>query len=503
MVLRTKIVIVAVSSVFLTAAAGLAIERSVVRHQGEDMLRDTMRAVILGAENTRQAVAAMRAARVFEDSKLKAEIAKSSDYRQARIYKTVPVVAAWNSISEVAAKEGYEFRVPARNPRNAKNTPTAAEERILGLMESGKLDEYFEVDEKTNEVVYARPIVLAADCLPCHGDTSYSPTRDGRDMLGFHMEGWREGDRHGIFLLRSKLDHVDGVVKASMGTTALWLVPLAIAIGVGVYFLISNISKRLMAIVDTISESSSQVTGAVGQISRTSQALAQGASDQASSLEETSAAGEQLTAMTQKNADNSRAAAGEMDKVDRTIKESDTALNEMVASMNGIKESSGKIARIIKVIDEIAFQTNILALNAAVEAARAGSAGAGFAVVADEVRNLAQRSAQAAKDTASLIEESISKSNGGSAKLEQVSLVIRAIAESAVKVKVLVDEVNVGSQEQARGIEEISKSISQMDQVTQSNAASAEESAAASEQLAAQADSMNAVAMQLREVVAG
>jgi methyl-accepting chemotaxis protein len=192
-----------------------------------------------------------------------------------------------------------------------------------------------------------------------------------------------------------------------------------------------------------------------------------------------------------------------MDKVDHRSKDSDAALGEMVASMNDIKDSSGKIARIIKVIDEIAFQANILALNAAVEAARAGVAGAGFAVVADEVRNLAQRSAHAAKDTASLIEESILKSNSGSAKLEHVSAVIRAITESAAKVKILVDEVNVGSQEQARGIEEVSKSIGQMDQVTQSNAASAEESAAASEELAAQAESMNAIARQLREVVAG
>jgi methyl-accepting chemotaxis protein len=370
-------------------------------------------------------------------------------------------------------------------------------------MESGKLMEYFAVDEKANEVLYARPILLSSDCLMCHGDGANSPSKNGKDMLGFRMEGWREGDRHGAFLLRAKLDGVDGAVRAGMGRTTLWLAPLSIAIGVGVYFLIAKISNELRVLIQSIADSSQQVTGAVAQISASSQSLAQGASEQSSSLEETSAASEQITSMTHKNAGNSRSAAEEMDKVDRGVKDGNAALQEMAASMSDIRESGGKIAKIIKVIDEIAFQTNILALNAAVEAARAGEAGAGFAVVADEVRSLAQRSAQAAKDTAPLIEDSIAKSNAGSSKLEQVAVVIHAITESAAKVKVLVDEVNLSSREQARGIEQVSKAIQQMSQVTQSNAASSEQSAAASEELAAQAESMNSIAEQLRAVVEG
>ncbi|MGA3042537.1 MAG: methyl-accepting chemotaxis protein [Bryobacteraceae bacterium] len=156
-----------------------------------------------------------------------------------------------------------------------------------------------------------------------------------------------------------------------------------------------------------------------------------------------------------------------------------------------------------KVIDEIAFQTNILALNAAVEAARAGEAGMGFAVVADEVRNLAQRCAQAAKDTAALIEESMAKSHDGMGKLDHVAEAIRSITESAAKVKTLVDEVNLGSQEQARGIEQIAKAIVQMEQVTQKNAANAEESASASEELSGQAETMKSVVGQLRALVGG
>jgi methyl-accepting chemotaxis protein/methyl-accepting chemotaxis protein-1 (serine sensor receptor) len=169
--------------------------------------------------------------------------------------------------------------------------------------------------------------------------------------------------------------------------------------------------------------------------------------------------------------------------------------------MREINASSEKVGKIIKVIDEIAFQTNILALNAAVEAARAGEAGMGFAVVADEVRNLAQRSAQAAKDTAGLIEESIAKSNEGRAKVDQVAAAIRGITETAQKVRTLVDEVKLGSEEQARGIEQIGRAISQMEQVTQKSAASAEETASAGEEMSAQANTLKSVVARLGNMV--
>ena len=247
-----------------------------------------------------------------------------------------------------------------------------------------------------------------------------------------------------------------------------------------------------------LSESVQQIAGAAGRVATSSQALAQGSSEQAATIEETSASSEEITAMTRKNAENSQFAADLMDAVDRHVKEGNRTIEQMVQSMDQIKASSEKISKIIKVIDEIAFQTNILALNAAVEAARAGEAGMGFAVVADEVRNLAQRSAQAAKDTAALIEESISTSREGSSRLNQVTEVILQITESSVKVKTLVDEVNLGSQEQSRGIEQISKAIAQMSQVTQSSAASAEESASASRELSTQSNAMRRIVADLQ-----
>jgi hypothetical protein len=494
-------VIAAVGSVFATAAAGLLIQRSVIRGQGIEMTRDTMRATILGAENTRRSISAMRGARVFDDAALQAEIKGAGDYRQTRIYKTVPVVAAWNSIAEVASTQGYDFRVPAVHPRNPKNIPSSEEDRILSFFSNGKESEYFAVNEDANEVVYARPILLSSDCLVCHGDPAGSPSKDGRDLLGFRMEGWRPGDRHGMFLLRAKLDRVDGVVKAGMLRATCWLLPLSLMVGIGNYLFLSKITRKLRDLILRTSDNSVRLSSAVVQISKSSQAMADGATEQAASLEETSAASHEITCMTRKNADHSKLAATEMGKVEQWVKDGNSVVAAMVSSMAAIQSSSEKSAKIIKVIDEIAFQTNILALNAAVEAARAGEAGAGFAVVADEVRNLAQRSAMAARDTAPLLEAAVENSRAGGTKLEQITTVIAAITESAARVKVLVDEVDLGSQEQARGTEQVSKAIEQMELVTQRTAASCEENAATSAELAAQSEALAGIARQLRAVV--
>ncbi len=171
--------------------------------------------------------------------------------------------------------------------------------------------------------------------------------------------------------------------------------------------------------------------------------------------------------------------------------------------MGEIKTQSEKISRIIKVIDEIAFQTNILALNASVEAARAGEAGMGFAVVADEVRNLAQRCAQAAKDTTVLIEESIAKSNEGKAKVDQVAGAIHDITEQSIKARTLVDEVSRGSKEQAYGNEQVSQAVSKMEEVTGSVAASAENGAEAARKLSAESSELRDIVERLACMVAG
>jgi methyl-accepting chemotaxis protein len=252
-----------------------------------------------------------------------------------------------------------------------------------------------------------------------------------------------------------------------------------------------------------MSQSAEKVATAAGQVSGASRSLAQGAAEQAASLEETSASTEEIASITRKNADHALQVAGLMQDQERGASDVNQTLDRTVEKMKEIDLSSNKIARIIKVIDEIAFQTNILALNAAVEAARAGEAGLGFAVVADEVRNLAQRCAQAARDTALLIEDSIATSKDGNARLDQMAGAVRSMTENSLRVKALVDEVNLGSQEQARGMDQISRAVLQMEKVTQRTAAGAEQSAAAGAQLDGHAGDLRTVVQEMRAMVGG
>jgi methyl-accepting chemotaxis protein len=284
---------------------------------------------------------------------------------------------------------------------------------------------------------------------------------------------------------------------------AIILIVVCLAVGGLVLWVVRDITATVRRLADELEEGANQVASAASQVSSSSQSLAQGSSEQAASLEETSASSEEINSMAHKNTENSRLAAELAMQSGEKFVVTNQALEETVVAMDEINAQSSKISKIIKVIDEIAFQTNILALNAAVEAARAGEAGMGFAVVADEVRNLAQRSAQAAKDTTVLIEESVAKSHEGKNKVDQVATDIRAITEESSKIKTLVDEVNLGSQEQSRGIEQIAKALTQMEQVTQTTAANAEESASAAEELTAQSEALRDVVDRLEAMVSG
>jgi methyl-accepting chemotaxis protein len=263
------------------------------------------------------------------------------------------------------------------------------------------------------------------------------------------------------------------------------------------------ISKSINRIIANLAEGTGQVTSAAGQVSSSSQSLAEGASEQAASLEETSSSLEEMSSMTKRNAENAQK-ANDLAKQARSAADKGAGdMLTMSAAMDAIKVSSNDIAKIIKTIDEIAFQTNILALNAAVEAARAGEAGMGFAVVADEVRNLAQRSAQAAKETADKIEGAIAKTAQGVEISTKVAAALNEIVTKARQVDELVAEVAGASREQTQGITQINTAVGQMDKVTQSNAASAEESAAAAEELNAQAFTMKESVEELLLLVGG
>ncbi len=254
---------------------------------------------------------------------------------------------------------------------------------------------------------------------------------------------------------------------------------------------IRSITRPLDVVVHGLDSGAREMAAHADQISRGSQSLAEGSSEQAASLEETSASLEEMASMARRNADHAKKANELTREARQSADAGATDMQEMAASMHKIKSSSDDIAKVIKTIDEIAFQTNILALNAAVEAARAGEAGAGFAVVAEEVRALAQRSANAARETGSMIAGAIDNTARGVAISEKVSRSLAQIVERVRQVDQLVAEVATASSEQNQGIEQVTKATAQMDQVTQSIAAAAEESASASEELHAQAGQLH------------
>ncbi len=287
--------------------------------------------------------------------------------------------------------------------------------------------------------------------------------------------------------------------------TQLWIgtgISLAV-LAVLAVFVTWSIPRPFLSIIENLGASVQRNSASASQLSQTSSALAEGATEQAASLEESSASLEEISAGAKQNAANALR-ANELTRETRAAVEAGTSdVAAMNQAMDAIKASSDGIAKIIKTIDEIAFQTNILALNAAVEAARAGEAGAGFAVVAEEVRALAQRSASAAKETADKIEDSVSKSRHGAVVCQKVAQGLQQIASKTLAVDQLVAEIAQASSEQTKGIEQVNSAVTQMDKVVQGGAARAEEGATVAQELTAQSTSLEQSVKELRDMVGG
>lgn len=298
-----------------------------------------------------------------------------------------------------------------------------------------------------------------------------------------------------------------GSAKSVQANSRLWVIAISlIGFAAGItcgIFIIRNITGSVNSIVGRLEQCSRETFTASRQVSSNSEALARDASAQAASIEETSSSLEEVNAMTEKNAQNAETAKGLAREARVAAESGAESMKDMIVAMHDIKDSSSNIANIIKTIDEIAFQTNILALNAAVEAARAGESGAGFAVVADEVRSLAHRSAEAASVTAEKIENSVKKSERGVELNERVAQNLQTIVEHTQQMDELVAQISDASSEQNRGVGLIQNSITNMDTVTQRNAAGAEETASSSKVLLDQSHTMENAIGDLVSVING
>jgi len=300
---------------------------------------------------------------------------------------------------------------------------------------------------------------------------------------------------------------MSAMLVAMAGSTfyARWITLTLLMVGLlmaGVLIkLTSGANQQLRRFAKDLAEGANQIAGAAEQVASSSQSLARGASEQAGSVQETNAGTDTITAMTKQNTESAHECSRLMVRAQEIGRGGLEAVGRLTETMSSINASSEEISKILRVIDDISFQTNILALNAAVEAARAGESGAGFAVVADEVRNLAHRCAEAAKNTTDLVAKSVARAREGQAGLEAVKDSMGQSKQIRIDVQAVADNVTKCSDEQSRSLDQIAQAIRQMGSVSQNAAAAAEESASASEQLSAQAQTMRDVVRRIQVLV--
>ncbi len=557
--LSTKIICLSIAVIAVVVVANYVVFVHGMNKSARDALMEKAAAFTAVADEAKNHASALQASGSVDTETLLAEAVEASksgkSYTDTRFYQTIPVVVGWTAAQKAASREGLDFKVPAFEPRNPKNAPEPGSFReelfrdLTNQVRSGGDASLGRIDPKTNTLHYMRAIKLDETCMGCHGDPAKYDTRDaqgnfdGKDALGFKMEGWKPGDMHGAYEVSMPLTKADAEVTADVKNALFVTIPL-VAIAVGIFVFVmrvlltrplnnliamvkdvatgdGDLTKRLNLtrgdeigalahwfdifmgnlhkIIGEVSGSTRQVAAAATQIAASSEQMAAGLSRQTQQAAQVSAAIEEMSATVTEvagksseashaaQASNKDAAKGG-DVVRQTVEEMRGIADQVTQSAQAVSELGRKgeqIGQIISVINDIADQTNLLALNAAIEAARAGEHGRGFAVVADEVRKLAERTTTATKEVA------------------------QSIGEIQSETGVAVERIETGSKRVSRGVdlansagEALSRIVASSDSMAsmvQSIASASEEQAAASQEIAKSIEAINAVTRESTE----
>lgn len=458
------------------------------------------------------------------------------DEQKLKILRSVPVFAAFQIGKTGAAEENYIFRIASAKPRQKDNQANGEELKLLEKFRADpKLSQIIETSQDGKSIMVSRPVRIseANGCLSCHGQPSLSPWKNGKDILGFEMEGMKEGDIRGMFTIISSLAQVDAAVKDSTQKIILVAIPSGIVVLLLAFLLIRKPIQVIHSIADGLASTAREVAEMSSVIASSSQQLSSGAEEQASALQQTSASMEEVKSMVARTSENAQESAKIASAGQESAERGKTVVQSMIASIEAIDKSNSLISQQIdasnhqlsdivkviadigtktKVINEIVFQTKLLSFNASVEAARAGEHGKGFAVVAEEIGKLASMSGGAATEISTMLESSIHKvqvivestkkqvgdllKDGkekvvvGTQTAHRCGEVLDEILDGTRGMTQMVTDISASSKEQSKGVDEIAKAVIQLDEVTQRNAVSSKESADTAVKLAEQSDSV-------------
>ena len=479
MSLSTKILLLGVGLPALMIGGLLYMYSVKANTDAIDSSVDKARSICLAAESAREQTEKQWASGIFTPKVLKNWGEKGEN---EKVLSTVPVVTAWETAMAKSEEGGYEFRVPALQPRNPKNEPNALQTQALKKLKNESLDEYYVVNNETNAIHYFRPVKLATSCLSCHGDPKNSEeiwgTKDGIDVTGYKMENWSEGQMHGAFEVVQSLEEANSSARSSI----LYAI-FAAGIGLAIISVISV--TMLRSVTAKIRTATAGITTSIQGLRSATTSLSKGASEAANNSEQMS------TSVTQMS-ENISSVTDAMDQISASIREiaersneatrtADVAVSEATNAADVIErlgKNSVKIDDVTTVINSLAEQTNLLALNATIEAARAGESGRGFAVVANEVKDLASQTSEATDGIAQVISGIRTDTDTAIARVQKIREVITQIHEGQHMVASAVNEQDAMTNEILRNVKELSEASTevsnQIECVTQSSLATSE-----------------------------